>query len=58
MATVKERAHQELLAAVAVKMHSGETVSVRIHPNPKDSNAIAFECQIESQLEENWLCGT
>ena len=54
MGTVKERKYQEILAAVSLKMRNGETVPLRLQPepnNPKDSNAIAFDCQIESDWE-------
>ena len=54
MGTVKERKYQEILAVVSLKIRNGETVPVRLHPepnNPKDSNAIAFDCQIESNWE-------
>ena len=47
MGTVKESKYQEILAAVSLKIRNGETVPVRLwlEPNnPKDSNAIAFDC--------------
>ena len=54
MGTMKGKRYQELLPLVALKTCSGETVPVRLQPepnNPKDSNAIAFECHIGSKWE-------
>ena len=56
MGTVKERKYQlELLAAaISLKIRNGKTVPLRLRPepnNPKDSNAIAIDCQIESDWE-------
>ena len=55
MGTVKKRKYQEILAVVSLKIHNGETLPVRLRPEPnnsKDSNAIAFDCQIESYWEK------
>ena len=51
MGTMKERKYQELLAVVSLKICKGETVPLRLRPEPnkpKDFNAIAFDCQTES----------
>ena len=51
MGTVKERKYQEVLAAVSLRIRNGETVPLRLRSepnNPKDSNATAFDRQIES----------
>ena len=50
----KERRPQEVLAEASYKIQKGETVEVRLRPepsNPKDSRAIAFECKINANWE-------
>ena len=61
MGSTREKPYQNVLEKARDKLQEGFTVDVRLTPEPHnmfDSDAVAFECSLDGQWKNIWLCGT